>query len=316
MLIRSAKCSYRTWILDSSRWDRYRSRDGDIVIGTYPKSGTTWLQQIVSLLIFQSTEPRPIQQDSPWIDRRFPETLESLVDRLEAQTHRRFLKSHLPIDGLPLYDEVRYIHVARSGLDAFMSFHNHCTAYTSEMLANLDRAGVDDPAIARPYPHIDPDPAAFFRSWISEGVVPGQDDGRPGLSYFAFERSWWEVRQRPNLLFVHYNDLKTDLAGEMRRIADFLGITVPSDLWPEMVEAASFEAMRRHGDLLLGGLARMFQGGAARFLFKATNERWRDVLSEDDLARYQAKVETMLSPACAQWLAHGGALAGDPRLAA
>lgn len=316
MLIRSAQRSYRTWIIDSRRWDHYRPRDSDIVIGTYPKCGTTWTQQIVSLLIFQSPQPRPVQQISPWIERRFPEPIENVLERLEAQTHRRFLKSHLPLDGLPLYDDVRYIHVARSGLDACMSLHNHCTGYTPEMLANLDRAGLDDPTIGRAYPRSDDDPAIFFRTWISEGIADDQQDGRPGLSYFAFQHSWWRERHKPNILFVHYNDLKADLKGEMQRIANFLGITIPAALWPELIAAASFESMRRNGEVLLGGLERVFRDGAQRFLYKGTNERWRDVLSEDDQASYQAKIEATLSPACAQWLAEGGVLAGRPERAA
>ena len=316
MLIRPAERSYRTWIIDSSRWDDYRPRDRDIVIATYPKCGTTWTQQIVSLLIFQSPEPKPIHDISAWVERRFPEPLETMLARIEAQSHRRFLKSHLPADGLPLYEEVRYIHVARHGLDACMSFHNHATGYTQETLAALDRAGIEDPTIARPYPRIPADPAEFYRMWISEGVAPDQQDGKPSLSYFAFQRSWWEERQRPNVLFIHYNDLKADLDGEMRRIAAFLGITVPADLWPQLVAAASFEAMKRHGDVLLHNVGRMFVGGAERFLYKGTNARWRGLLSDDDLARYDEKVRTTLPAACAEWLERGRFGSGDPRLAA
>ena len=55
---------------------------------------------------------------SPWIDCRFVEPIEDTLARIEAQQHRRFLKSHLPADGLPLFDAVRYIHVARDGRDA------------------------------------------------------------------------------------------------------------------------------------------------------------------------------------------------------
>src|ERR1043166_8841424 len=62
---------YLTWTTDSTRWAHYTPRDGDVIIGTAWKCGTTWTQQIVSLLIFQSPEPRPILEISPWIDCRF-----------------------------------------------------------------------------------------------------------------------------------------------------------------------------------------------------------------------------------------------------
>jgi aryl sulfotransferase len=310
-----ARRAYRTWILDSARWDRYRPRPGDVVIATYPKCGTTWMQQIVGLLVFQSPEPRPVMRISPWIDRRFPPPAEAVMEEIEAQAHRRFLKSHLPFDGLPIHDEVRYIHVARDGRDACMSYHNHCTALVPETLARLDQEGLQDPTLGRPYPRPPTDPAAFFRTWISQGAVPGQDDGLPFLSFFRFVRSWWEQRARPNLLLVHYNDLTADLDGEMRRVADFLGIPVPASLWPELVAAAGFEAMRREGATLMDRVACMFEGGADRFLHRGTNGRWRGALTEGDLDLYAAKVAELLPPTCAGWVAGGRVAAGEPRSA-
>src|SRR6201999_3761852 len=118
MLISTPKKEVRSWTTDSRRWARYTPREGDIVIATAPKCGTTWTQQIASLLVFQSTEPREIQILSPWIDYRLA-PVDAVMGFIEAQTHRRFLKSHLPFDALPFYEEVRYIHVARDGRDAF-----------------------------------------------------------------------------------------------------------------------------------------------------------------------------------------------------
>jgi aryl sulfotransferase len=315
MLTEPAKREYRTWILDSRRWRLYEPRPDDIVIATYPKCGTTWMQRIVCLLVFQSPEPMPIWQVSAWIDRRFPQSIEAVVAQIEAQKHRRFLKTHLPLDGLPFYEEVKYIHVARDGRDACMSFHNHGTGFTEPMLDSLSQAGLEDEAIRRPYPKIEPDPGDFFHRWITTGEVPGHEDGSPSMSFFEFERTWWEARDRPNVLLVHYNDLKADLAGEMRRIADFLGIDIAASLWPELVGAADFGAMRRQGEALMGQGAGIFREGSQRFFFKGSNERWRGVAAEADLALYEAKTEAMFMPACARWVAEGRLRAGDPRLA-
>jgi len=93
MLIKAPERECRTWGLDSNRWENYRPRPDDIVIATHPKCGTTWMQRIVSLLVFQSPEPRPIMHISPWIDCRFKEPIEVALARIEAQEHRRFLKS-------------------------------------------------------------------------------------------------------------------------------------------------------------------------------------------------------------------------------
>ena len=185
-----------------------------------------------------------------------------------------------------------------------MSFHNHSSALTQAALAAYDGMGLEDGAIGRPYPRAPADPAAFFRRWLTQGAVPGHEDGSPTVSFFHFQRSWWDARNRSNVLFVHYNDLKADLSGEMRRIAEFLDIPVTPAIWPDLVAAAGFEAMRRDGDALMSNVRNMFEGG---------NDRWRGIFGEEDLALYDAKVEAMLSPRCAHWLAGGRLCAGDPR---
>ena len=315
MLIQPARREYRTWIIDSRRWQHLRPRPTDIVIATYPKCGTTWMQRIVDLLVFQTLQPRPVMEISPWLDRRFPEPLEAVLARIEAQGHRRFLKSHLPFDGLPIYDEVKYIHVARDGRDAVLSHHNHALGFTSEMLAGLDRAGLDDDTIGRPYPRVAADPAAHFHRWLTDGAMPGNGNGTPATLFFHCEQSWWDQGQRANVLLVHYHDLKADLPAEMRRVADFLDIRVAPDCWPELVEAAGFEAMRRDGAALMGSVAGNFQGGSSRFFHKGTNERWRGIFREEDLRLYEAKAATNLSPACRAWVANGRRRAGDVPLA-
>ena len=312
MLIEAARREYRTWIFDSRRWQHYRPRPDDIVIATYPKCGTTWMQRIVALLVFQTPEAVPLMQISAWIDRRFPEPVEAVVARIEGQTHRRFLKAHLPLDGLPYFDDIKYIHVARDGRDACMSFHHHAMGFTDQMLQNLTNAGMADPTIARPYPPVDGDAGQFFHRWITRGEVPGDTDGSPSMSFFHFQASWWEARLRPNVLMVHYNDLKADLAGQMRRIADYLAISIASEVWPTLVAAAGFEAMRHDSDTLLAQAAATFKHGAEGFFFKGTNERWRGVVSEPDLALYQAKEAAGLTPECAAWVAQGSLRAGIP----
>ena len=156
------------------------------------------MQRIVGLLVFQTPEPVRIWEISAWIERRFPRPIEAVVAEIETQQHRRFLKAHLPVDGLPFYDEVKYIHVARDGRDACMSFHNHGTGFTDEMLRALDKAGLEDEAVGRPYPRIPADPAQVFHRWITQGEIPSHEEGSPSMSFFHFERSWWKARNRRN----------------------------------------------------------------------------------------------------------------------
>jgi aryl sulfotransferase len=312
MLVRPALKEYRTWTTDSRRWSNYLPRPDDIIVGTAPKCGTTWTQQIVSSLIFQDAHPRSIPDVSPWIDRRFAGPVSDTYAALETQPHRRFIKTHLPLDGVPLYDNVRYIHVARDGRDAVMSMHNHFSGYSEANRQNLDRIGLEDPVIAKPYPRIENSPAEFFRRWISTPVIPGESDGSPTISFFDLEVSYWSERRRRNVLLVHYNDLKADLDGEMRRISTFLGISINQDAWPSLVNAATFETMRAAGDELMPLLRKTLADGANRFFHKGTSGRWRDQLTGSDLALYDAKVRQKFSPQLAAWIEGGRLAAGDP----
>ena len=121
-LMRQPTREYRTPVADCHRWDEFKPREGDIVIATYAKCGTTWTQRIVDLLVFQSPEVRPFGDISPWLDATFFHPLKDDLATLEAQTHRRYIKSHLPFDALPLWEGVKYIHVGRDGRDDNLSW--------------------------------------------------------------------------------------------------------------------------------------------------------------------------------------------------
>jgi len=317
-LERASTRAVRTPVMDSSRWDTFAPRPDDVVIATYPKCGTTWTQRIIDLLVFQDPAPRPITDTSVWLDARFFAPLEEDLATLEAQSHRRFIKTHLPFDALPIYDAVKYIHVARDGRDAFMSWHNHVRGFTPKAKMAIGAVIMGDPLLAPmlaggPPPEPPEDPQVFFQSWIEAAEREPRTGPGAELSYFDFENTYWRERGRENLLFVHYNDLKADLVGEMRRISDFLEIDTPTDRLATLAEAARFDVMKANGAALLPKLATYFDHGSERFLNKGSNGRWRDVLTEDDLARYDAVFRRKTSPSCADWLEHGRLGAGEPR---
>lgn len=307
MLTRAPRRVVRDFHSDSRQWEGYRPRSGDIVIGTAAKVGTTWTQQIVNLLIFQSPEPRPLGDLSPWLDARFFAPIEVMLPTLEAQTHRRFIKTHLPMDALPIHDEVRYIHTARDGRDACMSYLNHLNSHTPDAWSRFDDIGLSDPTIGHAMPRPPRTAREFFHYWID-----ARGEHTAG-GFFELERTYWSQRRAGNVLLVHYADLKADLDGEMRRIAAFLDVPVDEAVWPSLVEAATFEAMKRNGDVVLAGMERGFEGGHRSFLHKATNGRWRDVVDEADLDRYRQKIEAALTPNLIAWVEGGRAVAGDPR---
>lgn len=281
---------YRTAIFDNSRWQGFKPRPGDVFVCTPPKCGTTWTQTIVASLLWPDGDvPGPVIIVSPWIEfELFP--IELMLSGLEAQTHRRFMKSHTPADGVPFFDDAQYIVVGRDGRDAFMSFCNHLERFKTERREELNlRAAADG---VPPEPSWDGDVHGFFASWLAEGT------------FFHHIATFWERRNDPRVLFVHFNDLKADLEGEMRRIAAFLNIEVPESKWPAVVERCTFESMRSRGSEI-GPFEIAFEGGAQGFLFKGTNGRWRDVLTPDELSAYAKRVGEMLSPEAGTWLEHG-----------
>jgi aryl sulfotransferase len=302
---------YRCHHLDSTRWDDIVPRPDDIVIATSLKAGTTWTQRIVSLLVFQTTElPTTLHWVSPWPDCRFIGGRAELAAIVESLEHRRFLKCHLPLDALPYRESTKYLYVGRDTRDVFMSMWNHVRRYTPlarEMLSSGEHAP------AEPFFEPPDDIREFWRIWMTRGTYPWEHDGFPFWSHLHHARSYWDYRHLPNILILHYNDLKADLPGEMRRIARFLGIDVPEAKWPMLADAATFAAMKRDTALLGPEMGAIFEGGADGFLFKGTNDRWRDVLTAEDLALYDVAAARTLTPDLQRWLERGAASGVAPQ---
>jgi len=286
---------YRDRVTDGTRWDAFTHRSGDIIIATPAKCGTTWTQAIVASLLWpDGSLPEPVVVVSPWLDGRI-EPADAVRERLERQAHRRFIKTHTPADGVPWWPDVSYIVVLRDGRDAFMSLLNHMGKMRPEVVAMVNAEAIA--AGGQPL-EWSGDPHRDFPHWLAS------EDGVP-----AYLASWWPRRGEPNVRFVHYNDLKADLDGEMRRIAAFLDLVVPEASWPAVVERCTFEAMRARPDDL-GPFELVFEGGAQSFLYKGTNGRWHDVLTAGELALYQEQVAKLLSADAARWLEQGSLATG------
>src|SRR5436305_1727175 len=109
---------------DSTIWNDFKFRNNDIIIATYAKSGTTWMQQIISQLIFDALEDLEVAEMSQWLDLRIPPK-EVKLPSVEAQQHRRFIKTHLPVDALVFSPEAKYVYIGRDGRDVVWSMYNH-----------------------------------------------------------------------------------------------------------------------------------------------------------------------------------------------
>lgn len=276
---------------DSTVWNDFKFRDDDVVISTYAKSGTTWTQQIVGQILFNGSEDVSIGQSSMWLDLRVPPR-EVKLAAFEGQTHRRFVKTHLPVDALVFSPKAKYIYVGRDGRDVVWSMYNHHKNANETWYQMLNET---PGLVGEPMERCTLDVVPYFRRWME----------RDGYPFWENVRSWWAIRELPNVMFVHFANLKKDLPGEMKRIAKFLDVNIEESRWPVLLEHCSFEYMKAHAAMSapLGGM--LWEGGAETFINKGTNGRWRDLLTAEDSLAYEARARKEVGEACAHWLATG-----------
>jgi hypothetical protein len=288
---------YRSSDDDNTRWSGFPFREGDIVISTRSKSGTTWMQMICALLVFGTPDlPASLTTLSPWVDHRV-EPVEDVFARLEAQRHRRFVKTHTPLDGLPLDPRATYVVVARHPLDMAVSLYHQGDNIDRRRLREL--TGAPEPTGPEP-PR--PDLHTWLRSWTERETTPQQSlDSLVGVLHHATDA--WQRREsgEVDVLLVHYADLLADLGGEMRRVAAALGIEVDEERWPVLVEAATFASMRQRSNELTPNTLGVLKDSAA-FFRRGESGAGREVLTVEELARYEARVRAMAPPEVVAWL--------------
>ena len=154
---------------DSTIWNDLTFRDDDIVIATYAKSGTTWMQQIVAQLMFDGDPDIAVAEMSPWVDLRVPPK-EVKLPLLEAQTHRRFMKTHLPVDATRFCPQAKYLYIGRDGRDVVWSMYNH------HVNANQTWYDALNNTPGRVGPPIEPPPDTirqYWREWLDRDGCSG-----------------------------------------------------------------------------------------------------------------------------------------------
>jgi hypothetical protein len=216
---------------------------------------------------------------------------------LEAQRHRRFVKTHTPLDGLPLDPRATYVVVARHPLDMAVSLYHQGANIDRRRLREL--TGVPEPTGPEP-PR--PDLHTWLRAWTERETTPQQSlDSLVGVLHHVTDA--WRRREsgEVDVLLVHYADLLADLGGEMRRVAAALGIEVDEERWPVLVEAATFASMRQRSNELTPNTLGVLKDSAA-FFRRGESGAGREVLTAQELARYEARVRAMAPPEVVAWL--------------
>jgi aryl sulfotransferase len=259
---------------------------------------------ICALLILQDAElPMPLADLSPWLDM-LTRSRKQIVALLDAQQHRRFIKTHTPLSGLPIRDGVTFICVARDPRDVALSMDDHLDNLDWEAFHRLRVAAAFDDGLPEPemgaLPGLDQltDRERFWR-WVDDDTPP-ENTASSLLRTMRHIESLWNERDHGRVVMLHYRDLKADLEGQMRAVATRLRIDVPEDRWPALVKAATLEEMRRTSDRTAPG------GGIwhdrERFFSKGRSGAWRDLLDAEDLRRYDARVASLIASDLSAWL--------------
>jgi hypothetical protein len=212
-------------------------RDGDIVIAVPPKSGTTWTMNIVHQLL-SGGDPDfvDIYGVVPWIEfvTHPGMAVEELLERLErmpADRPRAFKTHSLPsLFASARGTNVRYLVVMRNPEEALVSMKPFIEQHSDEWIAlwGMPRAAIT---------------YADFSSFYREMMAPRGMD----RALFEFLRDWWPLRERPDVLLLHYRDMTRDHERAIRCIADFLGMRPEAAQWAKILEYTSFSWMKRHG---------------------------------------------------------------------
>jgi hypothetical protein len=296
---------YEGTVYDSSRWDGFELRPDDIIISTPPKCGTTWTQMICALLVLQEPElPRPLDTLSPWLDMLTRARTEVFA-ALSAQTHRRFIKTHTPLDGIPNDPRVTYICVGRDPRDVALSMDRHIDNMdrgafleVRERAAAID--GIELAPLRAPRPRPDDERDRFWQ-WVDD-ETPSTRSGSTLRFTVEHVQTFRDAADDLDVVFLHYDELKADLEGQMRQLAAHLGIEVDEDRWPGLVAAATFESMRSRADTTVPGGGRDQWIDPTAFFSRGTSGQWRDLLDDTDRARYAARVRALASDDLVAWL--------------
>ncbi len=268
-----------------SRWDAFSPREGDIVVCAPPKSGTTWLQGILALLI--SGDPNVdanVANKSPWLDISIPE-LNKVMGALEAQNHRRQIKTHTPLDGIPYWPDLRYITIFRHPIDVHFSFRKHISNMNEHVLKDC------------------------FPTDLSEGFrifLEGEhSDGASLSSIIDHYRSSVAFDKHENCLRLHYVDMLRNLQGAFGTIAQHVGLSHSVSLTEQLVQAATFKSMKANANRFALAAGQGFWKNDADFFDSASSNKWIGKLTEEDLAAYDLRISELLPADDRNWLECG-----------
>lgn len=208
---------------------RYQAKPDDVFICSYPKCGTTWLQNIVWLVVHDGESMRgPIRHNMPMLEFDGCE----IVEKINEGRRPRILKTHFRWSWVSQHPQAKYLYIARNPKDALVSYYYHCKGFVG---------------------HFDCEDLNFdklFDLYVKDEVE--------FFGYFNHVTEWYAKRDEANVLFLLYEDLKADPKTQILKIAKFLGdqyyeamLKDNEKILREVIEKSSFSAMKAVSSVLV-----------------------------------------------------------------
>lgn len=291
LMISSAHRRYSGRITRPERWATYTPRRGDIIVCTPSKSGTTWTQTILAMLLHGGPDlPMKLPVLSPWIDADLGIPESEVSAALKAQNGRRVVKTHTPLDGFPVWEGVTVVTVYRHPLDVFFSLRKH--------YANMTITRDDDPML---WPLSD-----SIRSFLL-----GRLDQEEYTSKTLDSVAWHYVQtmgtdRTPRPAMLHYSDMTTDSRHTVARLAEIADVDADDTLIDTIVDATSFASMKAHAaDFAPAGGTGLFRSDK-HFFDSGQSQKWLGKIDEQVLDLYEKRLAELIPHAGARdWLQHG-----------
>jgi hypothetical protein len=287
--IRNRVRTYRGTFTKPENWDAFQPRTGDVLLVTPAKSGTTWTQSMIAMLLHGTPElPDKLNTLSPWIDGGFGVIDDYLAD-LARQPARRVIKTHTPALGVPVWQNVPVIAVFRHPLEVFLSIRKHLTNAKAvgdhPLLAPMDQA------------------LSFYLN------TPFDDDDIDRDTLMILVRHFEEMVLSDHMgekLILNYARIKADHPSTVAGLDAFLDTGASKDLQAQIVHATDFGTMKtRAADFAPEANNDVWHNDQA-FFAGGQSGHWRTAFTEAQIAAYDARfAQALPNPAHRRWIETG-----------
>lgn len=288
-LLHPALKEYHGRLTRPEKWEKWAPNEGDVIVCTPAKCGTTWTQTMIAMLLYGTTElPDRLSALSPWLDSALDDA-DRVHDVPLSPSGRRVVKTHTPSDGFAIWEGVRVVAVYRHPLDVFLSIRKHV----------MNMKDADDPVLCGPLP-------TALEHYLNEVFDP-QESEKDSLSSVISHYS--KTTRRPHqkgLVLLHYANMIADPVAAVRKLADDLLIEHDPTLINAIARATQIDTMRSKAKYFAPEGGKDFWTEDAAFFDGGGTRKWEGLLSGEEEARF-SDVLSLLLPSTVeqQWLTTG-----------